>query len=106
VVGKIAVSSPLKCCGKVYTAMIPDAQTETLTPVIEKRVELDGIVRTKTFTARNALDASGFRHHRISRSKAFALQTNHVMGQKTFLSAFPENGVPVPSVFDLPCHPR
>jgi len=84
VVGKIAVSSPLKRCGKVYTAMIPDAQTETLTPVIEKRVELDGIVRTKTFTARNALDASGFRHHRVKHSRASALQTNHVNGTENF----------------------
>ena len=34
--GKTALSGPLKRRSKVYTATLPDAQTETLTPVIRR----------------------------------------------------------------------
>lgn len=55
--GKIAVFGLLKRNGKVYTAVIPNACTATLMPIIEERVEPDSIVYTDTFRAYNALDS-------------------------------------------------
>ncbi|RXE65353.1 transposase, partial [Muribaculaceae bacterium Isolate-002 (NCI)] len=44
--GKIAVLGLLKRNGRVYTAIIPDARTETLLPIIREQVEPDSIVYT------------------------------------------------------------
>ena len=82
--GKIAVFGLLKRNGKVYTAIIPNARTETLMPIIEERVEPDSIVYTDMFWAYNALDASDFHHHRIDRSRLFAKQGNHINGIENF----------------------
>ena len=82
--GKIAVFGLLKRNDKVYTAIIPNARTETLMPIIEERVEPDSIVYTDTFRAYNALDASGFHHHRINHSRLFAEEGNHINGIENF----------------------
>ena len=82
--GKIAVFGLLKRNDKVYTAIIPNARTETLIPIIEERVEPDSIVYTDTFRAYNALDASGFHHHRINHSRLFAEEGNHINGIENF----------------------
>ena len=82
--GKIAVFGLLKRNGKVYTAIIPNARTETLMPIIEERVEPDSIVYTDMFWAYNALDVSDFHHHRIDHSKLFAKQGNHINGIENF----------------------
>lgn len=74
----------LKRSGKVYTAIIPDARTETLMPIIEEQVEPDSIVYTDTFKAYNALDASCFHHHRINHSRLFAERGNHINGIENF----------------------
>ena len=58
--GKIVVAGPSKRRGKVYAAVIPDAQTGTLMPVTGERVEPDGIVYTDRFTACNASDVGAF----------------------------------------------
>ena len=42
--GKIVVFGLLKRSSKVYTAIIPDARTETLMPIIEEQIEPDSIV--------------------------------------------------------------
>lgn len=42
--GKVAVFGLLKRGGKVYTAIIPNAKTETLLPIIEEKVTPDSIV--------------------------------------------------------------
>ena len=81
--GKIAVSGPLKRRGKVYTAVIHNAQTGTLMPVTGERVEPDGIVYTDTFTACNASDVGAF-HHRMSHSGIFVLRGNHANGMENF----------------------
>ena len=70
--GKIVVFGLLKRSGKVYTAIIPDARTETLMPIIEEQVKPDSIVCTDTFKAYNALDVSCFHHHRINHNRLFA----------------------------------
>lgn len=82
--GKIAVFGLLKRGGKVYTAIIPNARTETLMPIIEEQVEADSIVYTDTFKAYNALDVSAFHHHRINHSRLFAEQGNHINGIENF----------------------
>lgn len=66
--GKVAVFGLLKRGGKVYTAIIPNAKTETLLPIIEEKVRPDGVVYTDTFGAYNALDVSDFHHRRINHS--------------------------------------
>lgn len=82
--GKVAVFGLLKRGGKVYTAIIPNAKTETLLPIIEQRVKPDSIVYTDTFKAYNALDVSDFHHMRINHSELFADQQNHINGIENF----------------------
>ena len=82
--GKVAVFGLLKRGGKVYTAIIPNAKTETLLPIIEKKVEPDSIVYTDTFRSYNALDVSDFHHMRINHSELFADKQNHINGIENF----------------------
>ena len=82
--GKVAVFGLLKRSGKVYTAIIPNAKTETLLPIIEDKVMPDSIVYTDTFNAYNALDVSDFHHRRINHSNLFADGRNHINGIENF----------------------
>jgi len=82
--GKVAVFGILKRGGKVYTAIIPNAKTETLLPIIEEKVRPDSIVYTDTFRAYNALDVSDFHHMRINHSELFADRQNHINGIENF----------------------
>jgi len=56
----------LKRGGKVYTAIILNAKTETLLPIIKQKVQPDSVVYTDTFKSYNALDVSDFHHRRIN----------------------------------------
>ena len=82
--GKVAVFGLLKRGGKVYTAIIPNARTETILPIIHERVQPDSIVYTDTFGAYNALDVGTFRHVRINHSQLFADRQNHINGIENF----------------------
>jgi len=82
--GKIAVFGLLKRGGKVYTAIILNAKTETLLPIIKEKVTPDSIVYTDTFRSYNALDVSEFHHRRINHSKLFANKRNHINGIENF----------------------
>jgi transposase len=82
--GKVAVFGLLKRGGKVYTAIIPNARTETLLPIIEEKVRPDSIVYTDTFRSYNALDVSDFHHMRINHSELFADRQNHINGIENF----------------------
>ena len=82
--GKVALFVILKRGGKVDTAIIPNAKTETLLPIIEEYVRPDSIVYTDTFRSYNALDVSSFQHVRIHHSKLFANQENHINGIENF----------------------
>ena len=82
--GKVAVFGLLKRGGKVFTAIIPNAKTETLLPIIQQRVRPDSIVYTDTFRAYNALDVSDFHHMRINHSALFADKQNHINGIENF----------------------
>ncbi len=82
--GKVAVFGLLKRGGKVYTAIISNAKTETLLPIIQEKVTPDSIVYTDYFRSYNALDVSDFHHRRINHSKLFARGKNHINGIENF----------------------
>jgi transposase len=84
--GKVAVFGLLKRGGKVYTAIIPNAKTETLLPIIKERVKPDSIVYTDALGSYNALDVSDFHHERINHSVEFADEKNHINGIENFWS--------------------
>lgn len=70
--------------GKVYTAIIPNAKTETLLPFIKEKVRPESIVYTDTFRSYNALDVSDFHHMRINHTELFADRQNHINGIENF----------------------
>jgi transposase len=80
----VAVFGLLKRGGKVYTAIVPNAKTETLLPIIQEKVEPESIVYTDTFRAYKTLDVSDFHHRRINHSKLFADNRNHINGIENF----------------------
>jgi transposase len=82
--GKVAVFGLLKRGGKVCTAIVPNAKTETLLPIIEEHVRPDSVVYTDTFRAYDALDVSKFHHMRINHSELFADRENHINGIENF----------------------
>ena len=82
--GKVPVFGLLKRNGKVYAAMIPDAKTKTLMPIIREKVKPDSIVYSDYWRGYNALDVSEFKHYRINHSKLFANKHNHINGIENF----------------------
>ena len=76
--GKVAVSVLLKQGGKVCTAIIQNANTETLLPIIREYVEPDRTGYTDTLGAYDALDISDFHNRRNDHSKIFADKQNHI----------------------------
>ena len=72
--GKVAGFGLLKRGGKVFTAIIPNAKTETLLPIIEDRVEPGSIVYTDTFRSYDALDVTDFHHSRINHSESLPMK--------------------------------
>ena len=82
--GKVPVFGLLKRNGKVYAAMIPDAKTKTLMPIIREKVKPDSIVYTDCWRGYNALDVSEFKHYRINHSELFADKHNHINGIENF----------------------
>ena len=82
--GKVPVFGLLKRNGKVYAAMIPNASTTTLMPIIREKVKPDSIVYSDCWRGYNALDVSEFKHYRINHSKLFADKKNHINGIENF----------------------
>jgi transposase len=82
--GKVTVFGLLKRTGNVFTAIVPNARTETLLPIIEERVTPDSIVYTDTVKVYNALDVTEFHHMRINHYKLFADRGNHISGIENF----------------------
>ena len=70
--GKVVVFDILKCNGRVYTVVVDNAKSETLLPVIKKKIMPDSIVYTDSLSSYDKLDVSGFVHYRINHSKEFA----------------------------------
>lgn len=82
--GKVPVFGLLKRGGKVYTQIIPNAATQTLMPIIQRKVIPDSIVYSDALPSYNVLDVSEFRHYRINHSKLFADKKNHINGIENF----------------------
>ena len=59
----------LKRNGRVYTVVVDNAKSETLFPVIKKKIMPDSIVYTDSLSSYDKLDVSGFIHYRINHSK-------------------------------------
>ena len=82
--GKVAVFGILKRGGKVYTQIVLDTKTDSLMPIIRRKIEPDSIVYTDCWRSYNALDVSEFKHYRINHSKLFAQKQNHINGIENF----------------------
>ena len=82
--GKVPVFGILKRGGKVYTQVIPNAKSNTLMPIIRKKVQPDSIVYSDALYSYNVLDISEFKHFRINHSKLFADRQNHINGIENF----------------------
>ena len=82
--GKVPVFGLLKRGGKVYTQIIDNTRTDTLMPIIRRKIEPDSIVDTDSYRAYNALDISEFKHYRINHSTVFADGRNHINGIENF----------------------
>ena len=68
--GKVAVFGILKRGGKVYTKVVINTKSETLMPLITRKVAPDSVVYTDCYRSYNALDVSDFYHERINPSQA------------------------------------
>ena len=84
--GKVAVFGLLKRQGKVFTVVVENTKTETLLPVIKRKIKPDSWVYTDTYRSYDALDVSEFHHERINHSEIFAERENHINGIENFWS--------------------
>ena len=85
--GKVIVFGILKRGDRVYTKVVDDTKANTLMPIIRQKITPDSIVYTDCYRSYNALDVSGFHHHRINHSTHFAEQKhNHINGIENFWS--------------------
>ena len=84
--GKVAVFGILKRQGKVFTVVVENTKTETLLPVIKRKIKPDSWVYTDTYRSYDALDVSEFHHERINHSEIFAERENHINGIENFWS--------------------
>jgi transposase len=82
--GKVPVFGILKRGGKVYTQIIGNTRTNTLMPIIRRKIKPDSIVYTDSYRSYNALDISEFKHYRINHSAVFAEGRNHINGIENF----------------------
>jgi transposase len=82
--GKVAVFGMLKRKGKVYTIVVQDTSSSTLMNEITRKIKLQSIVYTDNYQSYNALDVSGFHHHRINHSDSFTEKKNHINGIENF----------------------
>ena len=63
-----------------------DTKTNSLMPIIRRKIEPDSIVYTDCWSSYNALDVSGFKHYRMNYSKLFAKKYNYINGIENFWS--------------------
>ena len=84
--GKVVVFGILKRQGKVYTVVVENVHTETLLPVIKRKIRPDSVVFTDCLSSYDVLDVSEFHHLRINHSVHFAKEKNHINGIENFWS--------------------
>ncbi|MCW9734112.1 IS1595 family transposase [Avibacterium sp. 20-15] len=78
--GKTAVFGMLKREGKAYTVIVENTKTKTntLPPVIKRKIMPDSVVYTDYYHSYDVLDISEFKHVRINHSTHFAETKNHI----------------------------
>lgn len=84
--GKVAVFGILKRQRKVFAVVVENTKSETLMPVITRKIKPDSWVYTDTYASYNALDVSEFYHERINHYELFAVKQNHINGIENFWS--------------------
>lgn len=84
--GKVAVFGILKRGGKVFTQVVSNTKSETLMPLIARKIAPDSIVYTDCYGSYNVLDVSSFYHERVNHSKQFGIGKNHINGIENFWS--------------------
>ena len=67
--GKVVVFGILKRNGRVYAVVVDNAKSETLLPVIKKKIMPDSIVYTDSLSSYDKPGVSGFIHYRINHSQ-------------------------------------
>jgi len=83
--GKVIVFGILKRDDRVFTKVVADTKANTLMPIILNKIAPDSVVYTDSYRSYNALDVSGFHHHRINHSTHFAEHSfNHINGIENF----------------------
>ena len=83
--GKVVVFGLLKRGGKVFAKVVQDTKTDTLMPIICRKIAPDSVVYTDSYHSYNALDVSEFYHHRVNHSVCFSEgKTNHINGIENF----------------------
>ena len=70
----------LKRQGKVFTVVVENTKTETLMPVIVRKIKPGSWVYTDTYRSYDAFDVSKFHHERINHSELFTVKQNHING--------------------------
>ena len=66
--------------------VVENTRTETLMPVIVRKIKPDSWVYTDTYRSYDALDVNKFHHERINHSELFAVKQNHINGIENFWS--------------------
>ena len=64
--------------------MIPNAQAQTLMPIMQSKIKPDSIVYTDSLSSYNVLDVSEFKHERINHDKTFVQNSKHINGIENF----------------------
>jgi transposase len=83
--GKVIVFGILKRDDRVFTKVVADTKADTLMPIIRQKIMPDSVAYTDSYHSYNALDVSGFHHHRINHSTHFAEHSfNHINGIENF----------------------
>jgi len=91
---KVAVFGILQRKGKVYTKVISDATSNTLIPIIKRKVIPDSIVYTDSYSSYRTLDVSDFHHLRVNHSQEYVdgnNRRNHINGIENFWSQAKRN---------------
>ena len=73
----------LKRQGRVYTIVVDNAKSETLLPIITKKIMPNSMVYTDSLSSYDKLDV-GDTYYRINHSKEFADCQNHINGIENF----------------------
>lgn len=84
--------------------MIPNAQSDTLMPIMERMILPDSLVYTGSFASYNTLDVPDFHHVRINHFELFADKRNHINGIENFWNQAKRhlrrfNGIPKQSIY-------